>query len=376
MTRGAFRPASFCCVLRTNKGALPPTAVFDQRYDRPQWLSKEEFFMPRTITLDLALNGAFLTRRWENPDNWMRLTRECGFTIHSFCFDVLDPFFSGDASFLSDEAAKVKAAAQKYGVSFCDAYTGVATHRFHGLSHSDPRAQKRMREWVSGALHLATQMGAPQVGGHMDAFSCEVLADPAQTEQAMQRIIAAYKDICREAKTLGHRAFYSEQMYIPSEVPWTLVQMERMLVECNTDNVDGCPLRIALDVGHQAGNHYGLTGDDLRYEAWLEKFGATSELIHLQQTPRDASHHWPFTPDSNAKGAIDIRAVLDALTTSHQNYEASPVANVLPPVDRHYLVCEIIPGSTKTEEKLLAELTESARYLRQYIPEGGLTITV
>ena len=96
----------------------------------------------------------------------------------------------------------------------------------------------------------------------------------------------------------------------------------------------------------------------------------------MQQTTRDASHHWPFTPAFNEKGDIDIQTILDALQTSHKNYAASPVAKVLAPVDRHYLVCEIIPGSTKTEKKLLAELTETACYLRQFIPEGGLSITV
>ena len=28
------------------------------------------------IRVDIAINGAFLTRRWEEPENWMRLTRE------------------------------------------------------------------------------------------------------------------------------------------------------------------------------------------------------------------------------------------------------------------------------------------------------------
>ena len=46
----------------------------------------------------------------------------------------------------------------------------------------------------------------------------------------------------------------------------------------------------------------------------------------------------------------------------------------LAPVDRNWLVAEIIPGSTKTESKLLAELTESAAYLRGYVPEGGLAM--
>jgi sugar phosphate isomerase/epimerase len=330
----------------------------------------------RTITLDIAVNGAFLTRRWEEPDNWMRLTKECGYGVHSFCYDVLDPFFSGDASFLTDEAEKTKAAAARYGVTLCDLYTGVATHRFHGLSHSDPRARKRMREWISGALSLASAMGVTQIGGHMDAFSVEVLASPERTEEAMQRIIATYRDICVEAKRKGHRAFYSEQMYIPSEVPWTLAQMERMLIEGNRDNPNGCAFRVAIDVGHQAGNHYGLAGDDLSYEVWLKRFGATSELIHVQQTTQDASHHWPFTPEFNAKGVVDIEKVIAALVESHRTYDQMPWAKVLPPVERHYLVGEFIPGSTKTEERVLKELTDTAKYLRQWIPEGGLMLTI
>ena len=332
--------------------------------------------MARTITLDIAINGAFLTRRWEQPDNWMRLTRETGYAAHSFCYDVLDPFFSGDSSFLLEEAAKTKAAAAKYGVTLCDAYTGVATHRFHGLSHSDPRARQKMRDWISEAFTIAQAMGVTQIGGHWDAFSCEVLEDAAKTEEALQRVIATYRDICVEGKTKGQRAFYSEQMYIPSEAPWTLDQMERMLIEGNRDNPNGCDFRIAIDVGHQAGNHYGLTGDDLSYEVWLKRFAATTELIHLQQTTQDASHHWPFTPDFNAKGVVDIAKVIDAIVESHQTYAESLVAAVLAPVDKHYLVGEFIPGSTKTESRLLSELTDTAKYLRQWIPEGGLTITV
>ena len=73
---------------------------------------------------------------------------------------------------------------------------------------------------------------------------------------------------------------------------------------------------------------------------------------------------------------MNIATVLEMLAESHKNYAASPVAAVLPPVDKHYLVLEAIPGSTKTETKLLDELAQSAAYLRQFIPEGGLTITV
>ena len=55
--------------------------------------------MARDIQLDLGINGAFITRRWEEPDNWMRLTRELGYDHHEFCADVIDPFFSGDREY-------------------------------------------------------------------------------------------------------------------------------------------------------------------------------------------------------------------------------------------------------------------------------------
>ena len=131
---------------------------------------------------------------------------------------------------------------------------------------------------------------------------------------------------------------------------------------------DGCPVRLTVDVGHQAGMHYGLSGPDLDYREWLRRFAAGCEIIHLQQTTPDGSHHWQLTDETARRGHVA------AIRESHHQYPASTLAAVAPPVRRTILVAEIIPGSTKTEEKLLEELRESARYLRRFIPEGGLEI--
>src|SRR5436190_595066 len=82
------------------------------------------------VHVEIGVNGAFLTRRWEEPDNWMRLTKEYGFPLHSFCADVLDPFFSGDRPYQLETARAVRAAAERHGIEIWDVYTGVATHRF------------------------------------------------------------------------------------------------------------------------------------------------------------------------------------------------------------------------------------------------------
>ncbi|MGQ9731634.1 MAG: sugar phosphate isomerase/epimerase family protein [Candidatus Zipacnadales bacterium] len=332
--------------------------------------------MGRSVHVDIGINGAFLTRRWEEPENWMRLTREVGFRNHSFCGDVIDPFFSGDKVFQMAQAAQVKAAAGKYGVRITDLYTGVATHRFHGLSHSHPSPRARMRQWIMEAMDLALAMGTDCLGGHWDAFSVEVLEDETRTQEAWDRLVATFRELGQIAADKGLHALYQEQMYIPSEVPWTLDQAKRFLIEVNQDKGRAVPVYLTLDVGHQAGMHYGLTGPDLDYGEWVRQFGAFSEVIHLQQTTPDGSHHWAFTETYNRQGHIEVPRVLEALEESHQNAADSPVAQVLPPAERCWLIAEIIPGSTKNETQLLEELRLSAEFLKQYVPEGGMQLTI
>jgi len=328
--------------------------------------------MGRSVSVELGVNGAFITRRWEQPENWMRLTREIGFRNHSFCGDVIDPFFSGDREFQLQTAAEVKAAAEKHGVRITDVYTGVATHRFHGLSHSHPSPRKRMREWIEQAMDLALAMGTDCLGGHWDAFSVEAMSDEARCEEAWARLVGTFRELAVVAREKGMHALYQEQMYIPSEVPWTLAQAERFLVEANQGNEAGVPLYVTLDVGHQAGMHYGLSGPDLDYLEWIRRFGAFAEVIHLQQTTPDGSHHWPFTEEYNQRGHIDVQRVLDALVESHEGAEKSPISEAVAPADRCWLVAEIIPGSTKNETKLLEELRLSSEYLHRFVPEGGM----
>lgn len=326
----------------------------------------------RTVEIDIGINGAFLSRRWEEPDNWMRITAELGYPYHSFCADVLDPFFSGDREYQLEAARATREAAQTHGVTLWDIYTGVATHRFHGLSHSDERVRRRMREWILECYEICREMGVERLGGHWDAFSVEVLADPDRTRDAWDRVVAQFRDLADAASDWGVTALYNEQMYIPSEIPWTLEQGDRFLRETN-EGRSGAAVRFAVDVGHQAGVHYGLSGPDTDYVEWVRRFGAYTELIHLQQTTQDASHHWPFTQDYNEKGHVRLPLVLDALRQSHEEAASNPLSKVLAPVDRCILIGEWIPGSTKTEERLLDELRVSAEYLRQYIPLGGLT---
>ena len=310
----------------------------------------------------------------------MRLTREVGFTNHEFCADVLDPFFSGDREFQLEMARAIKQAAREYGVTITDYYTGVATHRFHGLSHSHPAARARMKQWITDAMDIALEMGTDRIGGHWDAIPVEMLQDPKRHQAALENIYQQFRDLAVIAQQKGIKSISQEQMYIPSEVPWTLEQAEQFLIEVNRDH-PGVPIYLTIDVGHQAGQSYGLSGPDLLYTEWLKRFAAVSEVVHLQQTTPDASCHWPFTEEYNRQGHVKIEKVIDAIRYSHQHFPAQqaaeqPIAQYLQPVDRTYLIAEIIPSSTKDENTLLAQLKETSDYLHQFIPLEGLEFSV
>jgi len=331
--------------------------------------------MSRTVKLELGINGAFITRRWEEPENWMRLTRELGYRNHEFCCDVIDPFFSGDKQYQMKTAETVRKYAEQYGVNITSAYTGVATHRFHGLSHSCPAVRHRMKQWIIEMMDLSLAMGTTAVGGHWDAFSIEVLSDPVRTAIAVQNLYETFRQLAQVGKSKGMTGIYQEQMYIPSEIPWTLDQAHDFLIATNKDN-DGTPVFLTVDVGHQAGQAYGMSGADLDHLEWLRRYAAVSETIHVQQTSPEGSHHWPFIEKYNKIGHIKVDAVIDAIRYSHEHFAESPLAGVMKPLDKQYLTLEAIPGSTKCEDDLLHELKLSADYLHQFVPEEGLELVV
>jgi len=327
--------------------------------------------MKRKVSIDFGINGAFLTRRWEEPENFIKLTKKLGYNYHEFCGDVLDPFFHGDKAYQLETAKKIRSFAEKYGVALWDYYTGMATHRFHGLSHSDERVRRRMMEWIILAMDITKALGANYIGGHWDAFSVEVLEDSERIKNTLEDIYKEFRELAIVGKEKGLFGICNEQMYIPSEKPWTLREAEEFLRGVNKEN-RGIPVYITIDVGHQVGMYYGLDGDDLDYSKWLERFAAFSPIIHLQQTTSKSSSHWPFTEEYNKIGHIRIEKVLSSIKYSFENLHNNPLFPYLQPVEKIILSVEVIPPPTKKEDILLKELEETSKFLRKYIPEGGL----
>ena len=332
----------------------------------------------RTVTVDIGINGAFATRRWDDPAHVVALASQWGYPYLSVGADCLDPIMTGafgEGGTLEQRADRYRESAERYGVTLWDYYTGMITHRSHALASAYPDEVDAMKTWIRGAMKLCHLMGIERFGGHWDAMPVELLEDRDAYDRRAGEVRDHFRALSAEAKQLGI-TLYNEHMYTPGELPWTLATAEEFLIKGNRDNPNG-PIRLTGDVGHHAGQNYakwGYTEEDASYTRWLERFAAQTDIIHIQQTTPHASHHWPFTDEFNAQGHIQMEKVIEAIRHSVSHYAEEPAASFVPPVDKIVLVFEYIPGSTTSEAMVSQACRESARHLRQFVPQGGLQL--
>jgi len=126
----------------------------------------------------------------------------------------------------------------------------------------------------------------------------------------------------------------------------------RLLTDGDASHV---PIKLCLDVGHQCVP--GTTGVERDPYAWLERLGAKSPVVQLQQSDADGDHHWPFSAAANARGRIDADRVLAALDRSG--------------ADEVALILEVIPAFEQDDDAVIEDMVASASYWQAALARHG-----
>ncbi len=299
----------------------------------------------------LAINMCFVRKRWVQPEEWAELIgEELGLDYAEFCSDLLDPFFVPEPA-RSRIAQETRTAFALRHVKIIDYYTGVITHCLNLLSHPDPAIRARGMEWCKEAIILANKIGADGIGGHYDTITDPDCRDPRRRAARIDEVIRSFQLLSRHAKEHGLRFLLWEQMYTPSEAPYTLAEAKEIHQRVNEDAA--VPIYLTIDVGHMCNLHYPHSEEDLDPYLWLETFADVSPVIHLQQTDGKSSRHWPFTDEYNKVGIIHPEKVLEAIQRSGSKM--------------NYLVFEVFHSLGQTEEMVLDDLKRSVEYWRKWI---------
>ena len=331
--------------------------------------------MGKKVHVDLGVNAAFMTRRYEEPESWARIISGLGFDYVSFDSDALDWFYSGDRDYILRTAKETRGIFENAGLKIVDYLTGVAPYRFFGLAHKDPEARAQMYRWMEGAIEIAAALGAESVSGRFDAFSVEVQAKPEAFGARYGELMRQYRALALQAKKRGLSAIGIEQMYVPSLIPYTIAGTKKYFADANEGNEEGAVIRPVVDTGHACGQNYGVSGDDLYYEKWLEEFGVLGNTVHIQQSRRAGSDHAPFARDGSG-GDVKIDQILRSIEYAAENYGKNVLSGVIPVPENIYLILEALPSAVDTEETVLDGLQQSIEYLRTAVPKGGFDISI
>ncbi len=302
--------------------------------------------------LKLGIDLSFVRKRWTEPEDWAKLVKDLGVKYVEFCSDLLDPLLVPEPD-RSEIARQTKEEFEKEGITIVVYYTGVITHCLNLLSHPRPEVRKEGIRWCEEALRLATKIGAWGIGGHFDTIPFKDWKDPERKKAAVENLIHSFQSLSRMAKEEGHKFILWEQMYTPSEVPYTLAEADEIYERVNKGA--SLPVYLTIDVGHTCCQNYPHREEDRNPYNWLEKFASLSPVIHLQQTDEKGTHHWPFTEECNKKGVIEGEKVLAAIEKSGSK--------------ENYLILEIFHSLANNEKQILSDLKKSVEYWRKYIKE-------
>jgi sugar phosphate isomerase/epimerase len=379
--------------------------------------------------IHLAIDNSFAAKRWTKPDEWAALIKSLGIECIEASADTeADPFYCGE-EYLNEWIEEVKKACSANKVRVVNFFTGYTSYRTIGLAHPDRRIRNHIvNDWLGVMAKIAAKVKAG-LGFYIHAFPESVLFDPGRFEDAKDGLYDTLAEVTRLAIDAGDVPIILEQMYSPHQIPWTIAGTLEYLEQLATRTK--IPGYVAIDTGHQTGQHRflrpsvneleirlekdepapylgverlydmydsarkgerrglkvaasNISGEMDKYPylfassvdcdlyRWLSDAGCYSPIIHLQQTNGKSSSHLPFTSVNNANGIVDPMSVLTAIAKSYENGEDKKMP---PKVRDIYLTFEIFPHTSDTKREILSALGESVRYWRKWIPKDGALLT-
>jgi sugar phosphate isomerase/epimerase len=256
-------------------------------------------------SLTFGLNTCYAVKRWPEPAAWCGIARDLGVQHVQFSFDLLDPLLNGDPS----TYAATRQACDDHGITIDSTFTGLIGYSQNSLSHPSSHIRERAYDWFVAAIDATALLGARGLGGHIGAVSVRQYDDPSTRAAAVEGTVAAVRRLAEHAASRGLEFLTWEAMPVAREYPSRLDETEELVERLAGTAV---PVELCLDLGHMCA--HGNEGADRDPFAWLERLGAHTRSVHLQQTDGKMDRHWPFTPEFNAQGIVRADHVIDLVS--------------------------------------------------------------
>ncbi|MDR1795954.1 MAG: sugar phosphate isomerase/epimerase [Clostridiales Family XIII bacterium] len=295
----------------------------------------------------LGINLGFATNKYIEPEVWARVVREdLGLGYVQLVADLLNPFWP--ETYIEGQILRIEAAAREYDVKVESIFTSTFT-RVNHLMNPDADARAFWLEWFKKLLDIGARLGAKNAGSHFGILTFADYEDEGRRAFVIEEGVKGWQALAKYAAGIGYSELIFEPMSVPREMANTIEDTQELMDRVNAGG-GGVPMRVCLDVGHAP------HPDQRDPYPWLERLGASSPVVHLQQTVLHKSNHAPFTEENNRDGIVKPEKVLAAMRGAGND-------------DALYLFEISHREHWDTEWRIIPDLKESAAYWRQYIAE-------
>jgi hypothetical protein len=296
------------------------------------------------IDVKLGINLGFAINRYIEPEVWAKIVGEdLGLKHVQFVADLLNPFLPDD--YISSQIARIKESAKSFGLSIDSIFTSAYT-RVNHLMHPDKAARDIWLNWFKKLFWIGGELGCVAGGSHFGILTFD--AFDRNYDYLVEEGVKNWQNLTFYARELGYDYLFFEPMSVPREMGNTTAEcaglMDRVNARC------GVPFKVCLDVGHAP------HPDERDPYPWIEKLGAASPIIHLQQTVMHKSNHSPFTAEANRDGIIKGEKVMEALEKSGCK-------------ETMFLFEISHREHWDSDFRIIPDLAESVKYWRQWIKD-------
>jgi len=258
------------------------------------------------MQINLGVNLSFVGTRWVKPEEWTRIVAEdLKVKYVQFFSDILDPIFT-PLNLREKTCDKIKKLCQRYGIIIQSSFSGAIPHCLNLLFHPDKEMRDASVKWFENGIEDTLRMGSFGYGSFFGALPQKSLLNNEEKDSLIEEFLSKWHYLSKVGKEKGLKFMLFEPMSCRREIPSTISETKWWYKKLN--EVSDLPVHLLIDVGH--GNVNSSERKDADPYAWLKEFSKETLVIHLQQTDRLTSKHWPFTREYNQKGVIDAKRII------------------------------------------------------------------
>jgi len=261
------------------------------------------------MKIELGVNLSFAMTRYVEPEEWTRIvSQELHLDCVQFFTDLLDPFFT-PSSVRSEVCQRIRNLSKKYKLRIHSVFSGTIPHCLNLLFHPDRRMRKAALRWHEECIKMSSEMESSGYGSFLGAFSKKDIQDEEKKKALLEELVEHWGYLSHFAKEREIKFLLFEPMSCIREFPSTISETKWLYRRLS--EVSELPVYLCLDVGH--GRASSGDEEDADPYAWLREFASGNPAVHLQQTDRIVSRHWPFTKEFNQRGKIEAKKLIRTL---------------------------------------------------------------